>query len=157
MPIHVPKPKSFTPCPKGQFAAVCVDVVDLGELDTGFVDERTGKPKFAHKVDIVWQVDATMENGKRYIVNERYSLTFADYPKMSNLRLLLDAWNVHPDDLLDDAGEWDIEGIIGLHGDLDSPCRSRSHQLKYSFEIVRHSRKIMVRANYATPIDRQLG
>jgi hypothetical protein len=116
MPIYVPKPKTFTPCPKGQYSAVCVDVVDLGMQDTGFVDEKTGQQKWSPKIDIVWQVDKMMENGKPFLVNQRYTLSFADYPKMSNLRLLLDAWNIAIDDLADPAtGEWDIEGLIGMH------------------------------------------
>jgi hypothetical protein len=116
MAIRVPQPKSFTPCPKGQYSAVCVDVVDLGEQDTGFKDERTGTPKMAYKVDIVWQVSKRMEDGRPFLVSSRYSLSFGEYNgKRSNLLLLLDAWGITTQDLLDESNEHDIERLIGRH------------------------------------------
>ena len=116
MPIHVPKPgdgKAFTPCPAGTYSAVCVDVVDLGELPTGFKNDD-GSERVAHKVRIVWQVSKKMENGKPFIVDNRYTLSFNEYQgKKSNLLALVQAWGVNVMDLVDETNGYDVERLIG--------------------------------------------
>lgn len=116
MPIYTPKPgegKAFTPCPKGTFSAICVDVVDLGVQDTGFKNDD-GTPRMSHKVRIVWQVSKKMDGGLPFIVDNRYTLSLGEYQgKKSNLRLLLEAWGVDLMDLVDSTNEYDIERVIG--------------------------------------------
>lgn len=50
------KDREWMPTPSGAHPAVCADVVDLGEQESGFLDEKTGKPKVQHKIRIAWQV-----------------------------------------------------------------------------------------------------
>lgn len=80
---------TFTPHPEGQFAAVCVDVVDLGIIETTF----KGVKKRKHKIDIYffcgeWK---ETEDGRRFplTVRERFTLTLSE---MGNLRPFLEAW-----------------------------------------------------------------
>ena len=91
-----------------------MDVVDLGVQDTGFKDERTGENKFSQKIEVVWQVSERMSTGLPFIVSQRYTLSFADYPKPSNLRTLVDAWGIDLQHLIDDTNEYDVERLIGL-------------------------------------------
>src|SRR6185369_9605074 len=91
----------------------CALTWDLGIQDTGYLDEKTGEKKMAHKIDVVWQVTKKMDDGRPYIVSQRYSLTFADYPKPSNLRQLVDAWGIYLDELMDDTNQYDVERLIG--------------------------------------------
>ena len=114
MAIHVPKSdKQYVQCPAGTYSAVCVDVVDLGVLPTGFQNED-GSERTAHKIRIVWQVSKKMEDGRPYLVDNRYTLSLSEYQgKKSNLRLLVEAWGVSLMDLVDETNNEDVERLIG--------------------------------------------
>lgn len=71
----------FTPAPEGLHSAVCCDVVDLG-----MVDSQWGKK---HKVAIYWQIEEAQEDGRRFLVIARFSLTLHE---KSRLRPTLEAW-----------------------------------------------------------------
>jgi len=76
---------NFIPCPAGIHAAVCVDVVDLGDLEVNF----GGKQKVQHKIRIVWQVEELMPNNNPYTVSKRYTLSLHE---KSSLRKDLESW-----------------------------------------------------------------
>lgn len=99
------KGSDFTPAPEGMFPAVCVDVVDLGVVDSAF-----GKK---HKLKIVWEIDQTMENGQRFTVQKWYT---ASMHEKSTLAKDLKAWRgrgFSPEELKG----FDPERIVG------APCQ----------------------------------
>src|SRR5215813_2272915 len=85
MPIIVKAGPNYTPAPAGTHAAVCIDVVDLGELKVEF----GGKAKMQHKLRIVWQIDACREDGKPFYVSKRYTSSLHE---KASLRKDLESW-----------------------------------------------------------------
>lgn len=83
MAIMARKPESsFDPCPEGLHQAVCVDVVDLGVLETQWGDK--------HKVEVRWQIDLdNPRTGKRFEVRKRYTLSLHE---KAQLRKDLECW-----------------------------------------------------------------
>ena len=75
----------FIPAPAGSWAAVCCDVVDLGELEVSF----GGKKKKQHKVRIVWQISEARNDGKPYTASKRYTLSLHE---KATLRKDLESW-----------------------------------------------------------------
>lgn len=75
----------YTPAPAGVHQAVCCDVVDLGIIET----EWQGQKKRAHKVRVVWQIDAAMSDGRPYTVSSRYTLSLHE---KARLRADLQSW-----------------------------------------------------------------
>ena len=76
---------NFIPAPAGTWAAVCIDVVDLGMLEVSF----GGKKKTQHKIRIVWQIDETRPDNKPFTVSKRYTLSLHE---KASLRKDLEAW-----------------------------------------------------------------
>lgn len=73
---------NFTPAPEGIFQAVCVDVVDLGNVETQWGEK--------HKVRLAWQLNEIDEdNGKRYLVVGQYT---ASLNEKARLRAHLESW-----------------------------------------------------------------
>lgn len=66
---------TFRPCPEGVTQSVLVDVIDLGMLTTNY----NGESKTAHKVNFVWQVNERKDDGSRFLVFQR--LTLSLHPK----------------------------------------------------------------------------
>lgn len=95
--------KDFTPAPEGAHQAVCVDVVDLGVLET------TWGPK--HKLDIRWQISEDMEDGKPFLVSKRYT---ASLNEKATLRHDLESWRGKA---FTDAElmKFDVEVLIGVN------------------------------------------
>ena len=91
----------FEPAPTGMHRAICCDVQDLGVLET-----QWGKK---HKVQLVWQTEQVMPDGKPYLVGKRYSLSLDE---RSVLRKDLEAWRGKPFTLEQAAG-FDLEVLIG--------------------------------------------
>jgi len=75
----------FTPCPGGSHIAICVDVVDLGLVETSY----SGKSKKVHKIRVVWQTGEKRDDGKPHYVGRRYTLSLHE---RSSLRKDLEAW-----------------------------------------------------------------
>ena len=94
---------NFTPAPAGTWAAVCVDVVDLGMV-AGF----EGKPQ--HKIKIVWQIEEPRDDGKPHQVNKRYTPSLHE---KASLRKDLESWRGRPftDEELDG---WDLDNILSV-------------------------------------------
>ena len=89
MPIWASTKSNYVPAPAGAHAAVCVDVVDLGELEVTY----SGKTKSQHKIKIVWQIDEERESGKPYSASKRYSLSLHE---KATLRKDLESWRGKP-------------------------------------------------------------
>lgn len=108
----------FEICPTGLQHAVCVDVIDLGEVETPFIDERTGQKKIQHQIKIVWQVDAVEEDGTparrtdglMHRLSKFYTLSLNE---KANLRKDLDRWRGKPFTDEELADGWDVEAVIG--------------------------------------------
>lgn len=68
---------SFRPCPEGVTQGVLVDIIDLGVVTTTY----NGETKSAHKVNLVYQTEERRDDGQRFLVYQR--LTLSLHPKAS--------------------------------------------------------------------------
>lgn len=108
MPVMVAEPQTdFVPAPPGLHRAVCVDVVDLGMVET------TYGPK--HKVRVVWQIEEKMENGKLFSVGQRYT---ASLHQKAKLRQDLESWRGRPF-TNDELKGFDLEKLIGANAQIN--------------------------------------
>lgn len=99
--------KTFTPAPAGVHQAVCVDVIDKGILDVTW----QGKTKKQHKVDVAWQIDELRDDGKRFLVYKRYTLSLSE---KANLRKDLESWRGRQFTRDEEMG-FDVETVIGAN------------------------------------------
>jgi hypothetical protein len=76
---------NFPKAPEGQWPAVCVDVIDLGMVETTW----QGKTKQQHKIVVVFQIAELDEKGERYRTAQRFTLSMSD---KANLRKFLESW-----------------------------------------------------------------
>jgi hypothetical protein len=108
MAIMAREPESkFTPAPEGLHQAVCVDVVDLGLVETQWGQ----KPK----VEIRWQLDVVNEDaGKRFDIRARYTLSLSE---KANLRKQLETWRGRKFSQEELQG-FDLEKLIGVNCQL---------------------------------------
>ena len=79
----------FKPHPEGIHPAVCVDVMDLGLVETDFQGVR----KMVNKVKLVFESEAKTEDGKPCTVFRSFSASL--HPK-SNLSSFLSKWRGRP-------------------------------------------------------------
>ena len=108
MAIIAKEPEStFTPCPEGLHHAVCVDVIDLGVLQTNWGDK--------HKVRIVWQVEEeNTDTGRRFDVRKHYNLSLHT---KATLRKDLESWRGRTFSETE-LGGFDLEQLIGANGQV---------------------------------------
>lgn len=108
MPIIARKPEStFTPPPEGLHHAVCVDVVDLGVLQTNWGDR--------HKVRIVWQIEeVNQETNRRFEVRKQYNLSLHE---KATLRKDLESWRGRKFTEQELSG-FDLEKLITVNAQL---------------------------------------
>jgi hypothetical protein len=99
--------KTFTPAPEGVHQAIAVDVIDLGMMDNTWQGKTTKK----HKIDLVWQIAEKRDDGKRFCLFKRYTLSLGD---KANLRHDLESWRGRPFTVEELAG-FDVESIIGAN------------------------------------------
>lgn len=79
--------KKFTPHPEGQFAAVCVDVVDFGEKTEQFADKPE---RLVSKVGIVFRTgEVDPETGNLIDILKEFTVSMGE---KANLRKFLEAW-----------------------------------------------------------------
>jgi|SRR6185312_1211290 len=76
---------TFQIAPEGQYNAVCCDVIDLGIVETTW----KGNVKKVHKCAIVFQLDELNDQGKRFEVAERFTVSMYD---AARLRKFLGDW-----------------------------------------------------------------
>lgn len=99
----VREPESnYIPAPQGVHRAVCVDVVDMGSVET----QWGAKPMLR----IHWEIEETMEDGKRFVVVQRYN---ASLHQKSNLRKDLEVWRGRPFTSEELKG-FDLEKVVGI-------------------------------------------
>ena len=79
----------FTPHPEGIHPAVCVDVVDLGLVDTEFQGQR----RVVHKVKLVFETEQRTEDGKPFTVSKNFTASL--HPK-AKLAEFLGKWRGRP-------------------------------------------------------------
>jgi len=79
----------FKPHPEGIHPAICVDVMDLGLVETEF----QGVKKMVNKVKITFESEAKTEDGKPCSVSKNFS---ASLHAKSNLAAFLGKWRGHP-------------------------------------------------------------
>lgn len=95
--------RDFPVAPQGLHQAICVDVVDLGLVET--------KWGMKPKVRIVWQLDENQPDGRRFEVASTYTLSLSD---KAILRHHLEAWRGKRFTDAELAG-FDLEKLIGVN------------------------------------------
>jgi hypothetical protein len=94
----------FVPCPAGTWPAVCVDVVDLGDVYSEWKGEKV------HKIRLVWQINERMPDGRPYLVQKQYT---ASLHEKASLRKDLASWrgmDFKPEEL----NGFDLENVLGV-------------------------------------------
>src|SRR5437762_9521613 len=81
MPIYARKKETeFSPAPEGLWPAVCVDVVDLGIVQTPFGPQE--------KIQIRWQLEEKdPKTGKRYLIVQKYTPSLHEKSKLRRVLL----------------------------------------------------------------------
>lgn len=97
--------KTYTPAPAGAHQAICVDVIDKGILEVTYA----GKTKKQHKVSVAWQIDEVRDDGKRFVVYKRYTLSLNE---KATLRKDLESWRGEPFTRDEEMG-FDLERLLG--------------------------------------------
>jgi hypothetical protein len=99
--------QTFVPAPAGVSQGVCVDAVDRGIVEVTW----NGQTKRQHKVDVVWQIDETREDGKPYLVRKRYTLSLSE---KATLRKDLESWRGRAFTREEEMG-FDLEKLLGVN------------------------------------------
>lgn len=105
MAIFAKAGATFKPAPAGAHAAVCCDVVDLGDVRVEYKD----KVKTQHKIKIVWQIEELRDDGSSHTLRKQYNLSLHE---KATLRKDLEAWRGRaftPEELQG----FDIELLLG--------------------------------------------
>ena len=95
---------THTPAPEGTHQAVCVDVIDKGMQPNKFKDGALQR-----KIDIAWQITELRDDGKRFVVYKRYTLSLND---KATLRHDLESWRGRKFTRDEEMG-FDVETVIG--------------------------------------------
>jgi len=104
MAIYAKAAPAPVPAPEGLHSAVCVDVVDLGLVDTSF-----GKKE---QVRLVFQIaDLHPTTGKHLTVARTFTNSLS---KKANLRQALQSWRGRPFDAHELDGTFDLERLVGV-------------------------------------------
>lgn len=137
MPIYARKKESdYSPAPEGLWPAVCVDVVDLGILDSPFGPQV--------KIEIRWQLEEEdPKGGKRFLVVQRYTPSLH---QKSKLRPLLEAWRGKKF-TADEEKKFDIEKLLGANCQL-----SITHNIKDEGRVYSNVQAVVPPARNATKI-----
>ena len=99
---------SLYPVPEeGLHAAVLVDAVDLGQLETPWGAK--------HKVSLIFELQTVDDDGKHYVIGKRFTRSLND---KATLRKFLEKWRgskYTPSELTQGV---DLENLIGLNATL---------------------------------------
>jgi hypothetical protein len=107
MPLVIKEQEAhFEPAPPGLHQAVCVDVVDLGLVDTKFGPKR--------KLKIIWQLAMKNKQGERFQARASYTQSLMEG---SNLRRDLESWRGRSFTEEERKG-FDVEKLIGVNCQL---------------------------------------
>jgi hypothetical protein len=95
----------YLPASAGTHAAVCVDVIDQGLMESSFTP---GKKE--PKVSIVWQIDEDRKDGKPFEVRLQFTLSVHE---KASLRAALESWRgkgLTPEEI---ENGFDVERLLG--------------------------------------------
>jgi hypothetical protein len=102
--------------PTGSFPARCIRIIDLGTHESPtYVDEKTGKPKKAHKVMLAFETSAVHGDddgemaGKPFRITTRYTLSLH---KKASLRGDLESWRGRPFTPAEEDG-FELKNLLG--------------------------------------------
>lgn len=101
----IAKGTTFTPPPEGVWPAVCVDVVDLGMVESPWGAKE--------KCRIVWEIAQKMADGRPFIATKQYTVSLHE---KANLHKDLKAWR-GKSFTADEMKGFDVENVIG------APCQ----------------------------------
>lgn len=121
---------NFTPASNDVHAAVCCDVVDMGNVKT----EWQGKTRQVHKVRIVFQVDEVDDqNGKPIVVGQMFTLSLSE---KANLRKFLESWRgkAFTGDELKDG--FDVEKLIGAPATIQTLQVTRGDRVYANIQTI---------------------
>lgn len=124
--------KTYTPAPEGVHQAVCVDVIDLGMVQSTFADEKTGQPKVQHKVNVVWQIGDKRDDGKRHQLYKRYTLSLHE---KAALRHDLESWRGKAFSF-DELAGFDVEKLIGANALVNVQHRQSADKTRTYANVV---------------------
>lgn len=109
MPIIATASSEYALHPAGLAQAVCVDVVDVGEVNQ---TDPKGKVKKVHKVQIIWQSEEIDDKRSSPIqLKRRYTLSLNE---KASLRKDLESWRGRPFNDEELKG-FDLEKLIGIN------------------------------------------
>lgn len=113
--------KDYAQPPVGVHPGLCVDVIDLGDILTPFKD-KAGRPKKAHQISVVWQIQPEDEQGKLILRDDGRPFRVSRYYTLSlnekaNLRADLESWRGKP------FTEEDLEQGFDVEKLLLKPCQ----------------------------------
>lgn len=110
MAIIARKPESnFSPAPEGLHQAVCVDVIDLGMVESPWGSK--------HQIELRWQLDSDDPKSsppRAYMVTRRYTLSLHE---KAALRLHLESWRGKRF-TSDELAGFDVEVLVGINCQL---------------------------------------
>lgn len=104
MPLIVKASGEYENHPEGQFRAICMDVVDLGQVE----NKKWGKVQ--HKIAIVFHTEQKMKDGRPFEVWERFT---ASLDEKSHLLKFLQSWRGKAFTATELEG-FDVEKLIGV-------------------------------------------
>jgi hypothetical protein len=92
-------------CPPGSYSAVCVDVVDLGVVESAY----KGQIKKQHKCRILFEVAEQRQDGSPFYIGERFTASLGE---KATLRKFLEGWRGKAF-TADELKGFDLEQLIG--------------------------------------------
>lgn len=109
MPKYVSGKKKFTPAPEGLWPGVCVDMVELGLVESAKYEPR-------EMVEIRWVLDAEppLPGGKPHMAARKFGRSIG---KKSLLRPFLEAWRGKKF-TNEELKQFDLEALVGACGQI---------------------------------------
>lgn len=148
MPLIAKDDRRFQPAPEGIHQAVCVDVVDLGIVESEFQGRRTSR----HMVRIVFQIEARMENGRRYTVSRMFNCTLNE---KGNLRPFLESWRGRKFGAEEIKNGFDLETLIGVNARIQVLHNERGYADIVSIQPIGKNDPRLEPEDYVRQQDRQ--
>lgn len=117
MGLHAPVKGggNFTPHPKGQFVATCVDIHNVGLTKSTF----NGNEKMVHKVDFYffcgkWK---KLDSGEAVplLVRERFTLSLGD---KARLLPFVESWRGEAFESMADRMQFDLDSLLHVHAQI---------------------------------------
>lgn len=124
--------QTYAPAPEGVHQAVCVDIEDIGMVESAFKDDRTGLPKVQHKIKVYWQISERRDDNKRFVLSKRYTLSLHE---KASLRHDLEAWRGRAF-TEDELRGFDVETVKGANCLLNVQHRQSADKARTYANVV---------------------